>query len=305
MKNIFKKSSLAVAASLFLFTPVMAKKSPAYEIITYPGADFTQSWSMNSKGEVAASSIVSFTYDRKSGGITEIDTPAGFDGMSIFVTTESGDKVGSVYDANTDRTMGIFIDKKGNFKTFEHPDSDGYTQARAMNSNGLISGYYLDQASGNRYGFLYDIDNLSFTTTVESFFTISQGVNASGHTVGSAIFVEDNPCDPTSLFDRFGWVRSPDGEVTYFSIEGWQSSARGISSNGTIVGFYFDDEGPKGFKIPTPDTQCAVITLGDENRINVPDALGTYPQYISNNGKDIVGQFINPDNTFSGFVTSK
>jgi hypothetical protein len=307
MKNILIKSSLVVAASFLLSSTVIAKPSPTFEIIEYPGADNTQAWSINSKGEVSASSEVSFIYDRKSGGVTDIDTPVGFENMAIFATTESGDKVGSANDLNTDRTVGIFIDKKGNVNTFEHPNSGGFTQARAMNSSGLISGFYFDQASGNGYGFLYDMENDSFTTIVESEFTISQGINASGHAVGSAIFFENpnNPCNPASPFDRYAWVRSPDGNVTYFKIEGFASSARGIASNGTIVGFYFDNEGIKGFKIPTPDTQCANITLDDDERVNVPDSLGTFVQYISNNGKHIVGQFIKEDDNLAGFVTTK
>jgi uncharacterized membrane protein len=305
MKNILTKSTLVVAVSILLSTQVLAKPSSTFELIEYPGADITQSWSINSKGEVASTSAVSFIYDRKSGGVTEIDNPDGYESLSIFATTESGDKVGSAIDVNTGRSIGIFIDKKGNFETFEHPDSDGFTQARAVNSSGLISGFYTDQPTGNAYGFLYDRKNDSFTTIVESFFTISQGINASGQVVGSAIFLANNPCDPASPFDRYAWVRSPDGNVTYFKIEGFQSSARGIASNGTIVGFYIDNEGPKGFKIPTPDTQCATITLEEENRVNIPDSLGTYPQYISDNGKDIVGQFIKEDQNFAGFVTSK
>jgi len=123
--------------------------------------------------------------------------------------------------------------------------------------------------------------------------------------VGSAIFLENNPFDPASTFDRYAWVRSPKGDVTYFKIEGFQSSARGIASNGTIVGFYFDNEVPEGFKIPMPVTQCANITLEDEERINVPGSSGIFPQYISDNGKNVVGQFVKDDGNFAGFVTFK
>jgi hypothetical protein len=169
--------------------------------------------------------------------VTDIDIPVGYENLAIFAATESGVKVGSAVDLNTGRDVGIFIDKKGTVETFEHPDSSGFTQARAMNSSGLISGFYFDQATGSANGFLYDRKNDSFTTIVESNFTISQGINASGHVVGSAIFLGNNPCDPASPFDRYAWMRSHEGDVTYFKIEGFQSAARGIASNETIVGF--------------------------------------------------------------------
>ncbi|MAD73621.1 MAG: hypothetical protein CML20_02255 [Rheinheimera sp.] len=305
MKNILKRSTLVVAVSMLLSSQAIANPSTTIELIEYPGAENTQAWSINSKGEVVASSAVSFIYDRKSGGVTEIDTPVGYENLAVFATSESGDKVGSAIDVNTGRTVGVFIDKKGNVDTFEHPDSNGFTQARAMNSKGMISGFYFDQNSGESYGFLYDRKNTAFTTIVESAFTISQGINASGQTVGSAIFLENNPCDPASPFARYAWVRNPSGDVMYFNIEGFQSAARGIASNGTIVGFYFDNEGPKGFKIATPKTQCATITLEEGERVNIPDAIGTYPQYISDNGKNIVGQFITEDQNFVGFVIGK
>ncbi|WP_372627505.1 hypothetical protein [Arsukibacterium sp.] len=305
MKNILKKSTVFIAVSMLLSAQAIAKPSSTIELIEYPGADNTQAWSINSKGEVASTSAVSFIYDRKSGGITEIDNPIGYESLSIFATTESGDKVGSAIDSNTGRTVGIFISKKGVVDAFEHPDSAGFTQPRAVNSSGIISGFYSDQATGNFYGFLFERKNNAFTTIVESAFTISQGINGSGQTVGSAVFLANNPCNPGAPFERFAWVRSQDGNVAYFNIEGFRTSARGIASNGTIVGFYFDSEGPKGFKIPMPDTQCAIISLEEDQRINIPDALGTYPQYISDNGKIIVGQIIKEDLNLAGFVKSK
>ena len=305
MNNIAKKTNLVVAVSILLSAPVIAKPASMLELIEYPGSDNTQAWSVNNKGVVAAGSDVSFTYDLKSGGITEIIPPAGYTDLAIFSTTESGDKVGSATDINTGNTVGIFIDKKGNVDTFEHPDALDFTQARAMNSSGVISGFYSDQATGNFYGFLYNRKTDSFTTIAESNFTIAQGINGSGHVVGSAIFFDNNPCNPGSPFGRYGWVRNPEGAITYFQIEGFSSSARGIASNGTIVGFYISNTGPRGFNIPMPTSQCATITLADENRVDIPDALGTLPQYISDNGKHIAGQVIKQDTNFAGFVTYK
>lgn len=311
MKIINKLSRLVVLVLTSTSASVFADEGYAYEIITYPGADVTQAWTINNKGQVAAGSEVPFIYDTKSGGISEIPTPLGFSNLFIVHVTESGAMVGAAENQLTLRTVGVYIDKKGAITSFEHPDSAGFVQPRGMNSKGQIVGFYEDSATGAFNGFSYDSKKGEFITVVPSQFTIAQGVNSQGQIVGSATFsLENNPCPAGAFneeFDRLGWVRNPDGEVIYFKVNDGLTSARGIAENGTIVGFVtlLPTFEIKGFMIPQPTSQCASITVEDEDFFVGPNEGNTFLQHITNSGNKVVGQYFDPvTNLTVGFVAS-
>jgi hypothetical protein len=112
--------------------------------------------------------------------------------------------------------------------------------------------------------------------------------------VGSAFFYgADDPCDPgnTDSYARYGWLRTTDGTLTYFQVNGQRTAARGINDSGKIVGFARDpfDGIIKGFKIELDGSQCQAITVATGDLLEFPGHVALFPQAINNSGV-IVGE---------------
>ena len=160
---------------------------------------------------------------------------------------------------------------------------------------------------GSAFGFIYDPRSDTFTDlNPTSFFTIAQGINSKGEVVGSSNFLAaDDPCpglgNPAL---RYGWLRATDGTVTYFEVNGSHTSARGISDEGSIVGFIrdFNDGKFKGFKVELDGSQCQSITVAASDLIEFPGAEATFLGGIKNSGA-IVGSYDDPTNTH-GFIAT-
>ena len=282
-----------------------------YETIDYPGADYVQVLGINEHGEASGTAFVGgqvlpFIYDTKNGTITNVASVAGYDTTSILGIANSGDLVGSVFLGATGIQSGLILDKNGTATVFDHPDAVSVTQPRAVNSRGLVTGFRdsTDDQFAPENGFIYDPNTDTFTDIVRSAFTIAQGINARGNIVGSAIFVDgiaEDPCGTANSFDRYGWLRTTDGNVTYFTVNGVQTSARGISDAGTIAGFINDGTGVKGFVTELDGTQCQDITIAEADLLEFPSAIFTSPQAITNAGV-VVGFYDDGVSIGKGFV---
>ena len=301
-----KKNQLATLVALgVLSAPMLAQAQGAYdyESFNYPGATVDVVFGINNRGDVAGFGIVSgdvmpYVYDSKKGGFTNVTPVAGFDSTAVFGIADNGTLVGSVFGAGIE--SGLIIDKNGATTVFEHPDAIFLTQARDINEKGLVTGFRDDP--NDRFfpfspenGFIYDSKNGTFTDIVPSLFTIANGINARGDVVGHAIFDgffgAPDPCG-SSGFVRLGWLRTDDGSVTYFSVNGGQTAARGITDSGTIAGWVGDGvSGPKGFVVKLDGSQCQSITIADADLLHVPGASLTFVGDIKNSG-EVVGHYV-------------
>lgn len=309
-----QRSTLAAALISALAFPAtgLAQDSYEYRSITLPGTIGSQAFGISERGVLAGNAFtddgnIPFTYDVKKDEFDLVEDVAGFDITLILAISNRGDLVGSVVDVTSGIQSGLLLDKGGNAHVFDHPDALSGTSARAINSNGLVTGIR-DSADPLQFlaGYIYDSRSERFTDIVPSAQTIAQGINARGDVVGSAIFFSENdPCDPGAApggIVRYGWVRSHEGDVQFFTVNGSPASARGISDSGTIVGF-LPGAGSVGFVTEIGEGQCLDITVGPEGLVAFPGADQTFAQSITNSGT-VIGQYVDADGVQQTFVAT-
>lgn len=289
---------------------VQAQGEYDYQMIDYPGGDFTQVWGINARGDVVGNSGIDgvclpFVYDSKNATFTDVTPVAGFDCTSILGISDSGVFAGSVSTFEPFLRSGLILDKKGNAIIFDHPDAVTQTSPRDINNDGFVTGIIdVDEVDESLRGFIYDPVTGTFTDIVPSNTTIAQGINADGYVVGSARFFgggfgPPDPCGEDGI-GRYGWLRAPDGAVTFFDVNGWTTSARDITDSGTIAGWVFDPDSAtfKSFVTKLDGTQCQSITIPDSELLALPGGLSTVAQGIKNSG-EVVG---NELDSIRGFI---
>lgn len=311
-----KNHLLFIVTAALVAGPLVAQaQGYDYESVDYPGASTTNLFGVNNRGDAVGNGFVDpdnlpFVFDTKDGTFTNFALVAGFDSISVIGISDSGVVVGSVVDDSAGIESGLILDQNGTVTVFDHPLAFNFTQARAVNNQGLVTGYRgADGPFEAAAGFIYNPKTDTFTDIVPSLFTIAQGINSKGDVVGHAIFLPtDDPCDTGAPGTaRHGWVRTKDGKVTYFIVNGQRTSARGISDSGTVVGFVTDPFTgvTKGFVTELDGTQCQAITIADEALLQFPGAIETFVQGITNSGV-VVGSYRDEFGIGGGFVaTSK
>lgn len=287
-----KNQLLAVLAVGLLAGPIAVQADFNYELVDHPGAPDTQVFGINDRGDVVGNgntnvASLPFVFASKKGTLTDVAPLAGAD-TGVLGVNDAGVMVGLVDD-------DAFIrDKKGNYTVFSHPGAVSFTQARAVNNKGLVTGF---RDTGVPFplstaGFIYDPKIDTFTDlNPTSFFTIAQGINSKGEVVGSSNFLAaDDPCPGLgNPFLRYGWLRATDGTVTYFEVNGSHTSARGINDEGSIVGFFIDlnDGIFKGFKVKLDGSPCQSLTVAGGDVLEIL-GFDLFPQGITNSG-DVAG----------------
>jgi hypothetical protein len=311
---MIKKYELATLVALWALGATMLVQAQGpydYESFNYPGSTFDQAFGINNRGDAAGNGTVGvdtipYVYDSKKGGVTNVTPVAGYIETGVTDISDRGVLVGSVFDGTVE--SGLIIDKNGASTVFDHPDAVVLTLARGVNNKGLVTGLRdspTDQFAPEN-GFIYDPKKGTFTDIVPSLFTLAQGINPRGDVVGSALFDGNfgapDPCGSPDPFVRRGWLRTKDGAVTYFSVNGGATSARGITDSGTIAGFVNDPGSGlvKGFVVELDGSQCQSFTIADADLLHFPGAVATFAQGIKNSG-EVVG--IYDDGTTShGFI---
>jgi hypothetical protein len=306
-----KTQILTILALGLLIGPALAQAQVDYDYqtIDHQGATDTQVFGISDRGDVVGTGIGSFpfVYDAKKGTFTDVAPIAGFNSTAVLGISDSGVLVGSVLHDDLLTVSGLILYKDGSATVFDHPDAVSFTQARGVNNEGLVTGYRdsADDQFTPENGFIYDPETGTFTDIVPSIFTIAQGINSRGDVVGSAIFDGNfgapDPCGSSDPFVRRGWLRTPDGTVTYFDVNGGNTSARGITDSGTIAGFV-TDTAIFGFVVELDGSQCQSITVAASDLIEFPGAEATVLGGIKNSGA-IVGSYDDPTN-IHGFIAT-
>ena len=286
-----KNHLLAIFTVALMAGPLAAQADFNYELVDHPDADETQVFGINDRGDVVGNGIdvapLPFVFASKKGTLTDVAPKAGAD-TSVLGINDAGVMVGSVDDSVDD---DAFIrDTMGNYTVISHPGAVTFTQARAVNNKGLVTGF---RDTGVPFvfstaGFIYDPMSNSFTDlNPTSFFTIAQGINSKGEVVGSSNFLAvDDPCPGLgNPFLRYGWLRATDGTVTYFEVNGSHTSARGINDEGSIVGFFIDlnDGLFKGYIAELDGSPCQSLTVAGGDVLEIP-GFDLFPQGITNSG---------------------
>jgi len=300
---------MAVFAVGLLTGPMASKVIADTQLIDHPGATDTQVFGINDRGDVVGNGFavpagLPFVYDSKKGAFTDVAPAAGFADTAVLGIDDAGNMVGSVFDSDDLTTSGFIRSKQGAYTFFQHPDAFSSTNPRAVNNKGLVSGFS-DRADGSAVGFIYDPKTETFTDIDNglSLFTIAHGINSKGEVVGNSFYdVGDDPCG-IGAFVNLGWLRSADGTVTYFQINGESTRARGINDSGSIVGFVDDSGLIKGFNVQLDGSQCQSITIDAGDLLQVMGFELTSPEGISNSG-DIVGSANDFGGPVHGFIVT-
>ncbi len=309
-----KNQLLAVLTAGLLAGPMAAQAQGPYDYESFnsPGSTSDQVFGINNRGDAVGNGTIApdgipYVYDTKKGGFTNVTPVAGFVDTAVLGISDKGVLVGSVFDGSVD--SGLIIDKNGASTVFDHPDAVSFTQARGVNNKGLVTGFHdspSDQFAPEN-GFIYDPKTDTFTDIVPSIFTIAQGINSRGDVVGSAIFDGTfgypDPCGSSDRFVGRGWLRTANGTVTYFSVNGGATSARGITDSGTIAGFVNDPGSGlfKGFVVELDGSQCQSFTIADADLLHFPGSSGTFVGGIKNSG-EVVGGYDDGTTTSIGYI---
>jgi hypothetical protein len=227
-------------SSAALAVPLLILSAPAsaeyiFQIVKPPAASAANGFGISENGKaVGNSEDGAYLYDRKK----DTYTPIGADFGAIDISN-SGVIVGSV---DTDCAIRS---KSGDITLFTPPTATPLVQCqlRGVNANGLVTGFIVDEL-GTWSGFTYDQESGAYEAFLPSLQTFAHGINEQGQVVGSVALFPDEAY-PGSVFGRFGFLRQPDGAVSYFevtqSFPGY-TRGRGISESGLVTGFYLDGE---------------------------------------------------------------
>ena len=304
IKNNLSRLLLVLAATAFSW-PAFA----AYDFVSfdYPGAGNTDAFGINNAGTVVGTAfdadfnfITAYSYDSKKGSFTTLPPVPGSVQTNAAGINEPKEIVGSTFDGVT--AMAFVRSKKGAYTTFSHPGSSD-TEARANNNNGLVTGLYLDDNTGNINGFIYDTGNNTFTDIVLGTRTIAQGINNKGQVVGSARLAAGVACTGC-LAGTYGWLRAPDGVISYFQVNGAATFARGITDSGVITGFISAASNGEGFVVTLAGSFAyQSILIPAVQLLVVPGADATNPEAINNAGT-VVGFWVDGAGLEHGFLAT-
>ena len=277
--------SMSLAAALAFAAPCFA--AYVFNTVDYPGAVYTDVRAIDNTGRIAGYASLdgvtnfSFTY---SGGVFA-PLPASPLSPSALGMNDSGVIVGG--------TIGTpeqaFIFQSGTYTFFSRPGWTN-TEARAINNAGLVTGwsYEYDPVLGYTAasGFLYDPATATYTDipVPGSTFVIAQGINAANQVVGSALLLPGG---------ERAFLRDPaTGTLSFFTVGGMQTRARGINDMGLITGFVTSAGAQQGF---------VGTSAGYELLSASPSATLTAGEAINNAGQ-VSGLWSDSAGTTHGFI---
>jgi hypothetical protein len=240
--KLFKLLFALTLMLMIYISPASAEYS--YQLVIPPGAENANLFGINNAGKAVGNAfdadfnfLGSFEYAMKKGVYTSLGET--FDAMEI---NNPGVMVGSGGDYLSECAIR---DKGGNLSFFYPPSwtEFSFCAGRGVNPDGLISGFVVDE-SNVFTGFIYDSEYGTYEEFLSSPQTIAHGINAQGQNVGSVSLFPDEAYSgsPPGVY---GYLRQPDGSVKYFEISQsypGETTARGISENGLISGFYLSSD---------------------------------------------------------------
>ncbi len=285
-----------------------------YTIVDYPGST-SACLSINARLDVICDALFNqefpFVYNARSGRITlpAAAPPAGWS-AAAFGINDSDTDVGYVYPPDDSIENGFVVTKNGEYREFSVPWA-AYTEARGINSRGVIAGTAFFNGPGSA-GFIYDPEAGKYTEVLPSAYTETMGITTDGHVVGT-VYLDAGSSGAGAPAGQYGYLRTANGSVTYFRVNGEDTYARGISDEGKIVGYFGALPFPQvtGFVINVkqlrslkpPATGFVALAIPARNQLQIPGAFGTLPQGISTEGV-VSGTFVDGSGDAHGFVAT-
>ena len=284
-----------------------------YKIIDYPGSPTSACVGINAHSDLACDALFSqelpYVYNARSARIVLVPVaqPPGWS-AAAFGINDSGTVVGYVYPPDDSIENGFVVTKNGDYREFAVPWA-AYTEARGINNRGVITGTAFFNGPGSA-GFIYDPETATYAEVLPSAYTETVGITTDGHVVGT-VYLDAGASGLGAPAGQYGYLRAPNGSVTYFRVNGQDTYARGISDAGAIVGYFGNLPFPQvtGFVIEvnelhgskTPASGFVALAIPARNQLQVPDSFGTLPQGISPEGV-VTGTFVDTSGDAHGFI---
>jgi uncharacterized membrane protein len=315
----YTRELTAVLAALTFFVVLPAHADYAYSSVDFPGVDYsaggyTQLFGISNDGLAvgiaqlnASSRAFSFRLDIKNHLFTLLPEYAT-GGTASFTLAGGINNAGTVVGGetqNNEATEFAFVLNKGTFELLSRPGSNTFTEARAVNAQGHISGYALNDSDGTYSGFIYDPVSNVWTDVLPSMATIAQGLNGRDELVGNVYENAGIVCAACQA-GPYGFIRAPGGSVAIFTVNGAQTDARGITEAGLITGYVWVDDGnfAVGFVIPAPQRAgFQVLSVPAKDFVRFPGATQTYPEGISDDGA-LAGLWVDATGATHGFIAT-
>jgi hypothetical protein len=202
--------------------------------------------------------------------------------------------------ANSSNNGGVSIPPSGpTFTDFNAPGAgqriDGGTFPMAINSSGIIVGWYYDgsgivhgfaRTSGGTYSVL---DAPGATTTVCCLGTFAEDINTSGSVTG--YFNDSN-------LGSHGFIHAADGSYTTFDAAGYSGVAwTSINDSGVVTGSALDNNQRRTGFIRAADGTMVFFGVPNASQTG----LGTVPVKINSQGV-VVGYFYDAGTSVRGFM---
>jgi len=256
--------------------------------IDYPGADNTQAWGINSRGEIVGTYVgggVMHGFLLNRYGFRSINYPNSdstyANGINVWGDIVGGYTVGGV-------THGFLL-RNGTYTQINYPGAMS-TEVLGINAKGEMAGDYSANnptpcCAAGTAGILLRDGNFNLVQYPAATLTYAGGINRHGDIVGSyndtrgrAYLLKNN--NYTSLDD-------PSATTTFLN-------ALAINDRGEIVGRYVDASGRYGY----------LLSEGEYDKIEVLNATFTGATSINNQG-DIVGRYSDASGVFHAFLLRK
>jgi len=285
-----------------------------YATIDYPGAAGSVCVGINNRNELACTAFgfseeLPFRYDSRSGlfSLIPVNPPSGWN-ADAFGINDSDTVVGFVYPPDDSVENGFVITEYADYREFAVPWA-AYTEARGINNSGMITGTVFFNGPGSA-GFVFDPKAGTYSEILPSPYTEAVGVTSKGDIVGT-VYLDAGAIGPAAPAGQYGYLRTSGGSVTYFRVNGQNTYARGISDEGTVVGYFGDLPFPQvaGFVAKvgalregkSPAAGFVALSVPTKNKVQIPGAFGTLPQGVSDSG-NISGTFVDASGVPHGFI---
>ena len=250
-----------------------------FSAFSRPGYTQTGASGINNAGDVTGVSVkadgsgTGFVRSGATGAYTDIDPNLG--GITSLYSeaigiNNSGDYTG-FYVTDPAATVGTltdyahgFVDIGGVYTTFDiDPGFAHGTQVVGINDFGVFSGTYLDNATNNRHGFIYD--------PVNGLFLVPDVFGTPGSEVGNVSnngFLFYNALIPTPMspigYASFSFLANVNtGPLGLIQVPGsYFTEGFGVSDNFQLTGLYVDGAGLHGFVasfVPEPASWAMLI----------------------------------------------
>jgi uncharacterized membrane protein len=312
----YTRELTAFLAAMSLFLGLPAHAAFAFLQVDYPGVNYsaggsTELFGINDEGTAvgiaqidSSSPEFSFRYDIKSHVFTPIPDYANC--ATCYTLANGIDNGGTIVGGESQdglTTEFAFVLKQGAFELLSRPGSRKFTEARGVNAQGLISGYALNDADGSYSGFIYDPVSNVWTDVLPSYTTIAQGLNDRDELVGNVYLNAGIAC-PNCQAGNYGFLRAPSGAVAIFTVNGHETSARGITNSGTVTGFLTVNNETVGFVSPAPNHPgFQTVTVPAQDLVRFPGATATFSEGISAGGI-LAGDWQDKSGVLHGFIAT-